>query len=86
MRDARFVAFAALSLLAGDGNVAMQIPPASWKGHKGSAGVICGHDQGIDRMKSQPRNSPCQCGSGKKAKKCCRYVNPEKPVESAEKE
>jgi uncharacterized protein YchJ len=27
--------------------------------------------------KKQPRNAPCDCGSGKKAKRCCVYVKQE---------
>lgn len=34
-------------------------------------GRICGRDGGKPAFRTQPRNSPCVCGSGKKAKKCC---------------
>jgi len=34
-------------------------------------GRICGRDDGKPAVRTQPRNSPCVCGSGKKAKKCC---------------
>ena len=34
-------------------------------------GRICGRDNGKPAVRTQPRNSPCVCGSGKKAKKCC---------------
>ena len=36
---------------------------------RGTRGVICGRDNG--RGRAQPRNLPCGCGSGIKAKKCC---------------
>jgi SEC-C motif len=31
---------------------------------------VVGHDNG-HAERPQPRNSPCKCGSGKKAKRCC---------------
>ncbi len=34
-------------------------------------GRICGRDNGKPEIRTQPRNSPCVCGSGRKAKKCC---------------
>lgn len=33
---------------------------------------VVGWDNGKSRQ-LQPRNSPCQCGSGRKAKRCCVY-------------
>jgi uncharacterized protein YecA (UPF0149 family) len=38
--------------------------------HKGSKGNVCGRDFGKG-LKKQPRNSLCECGSGKKSKNCC---------------
>jgi hypothetical protein len=35
-------------------------------------GHVCGSDQVKGCKKAQPRNSSCQCGSGIKAKKCCK--------------
>lgn len=35
---------------------------------------ICGFDNGKSKRVPQPRNALCQCGSGKKAKRCCIWV------------
>lgn len=39
---------------------------------KAAFGICVGSDSGRDPHAEQPRNQPCKCGSGKKAKKCCR--------------
>lgn len=36
-------------------------------------GRVVGRDNGIS-LRKQPRNAPCQCGSGKKAKRCCVWL------------
>lgn len=41
---------------------------------KAAFGICVGRDSGRDPHAEQPRNQPCKCGSGKKAKKCCRTV------------
>lgn len=41
--------------------------------HPHIGGNICGRDNGKPARQIQIRNSPCMCGSGKKAKKCCVY-------------
>lgn len=41
---------------------------------KAAFGVCVGRDSGRDPHAEQPRNQPCKCGSGKKAKKCCKTV------------
>ena len=38
-------------------------------------GVCVGRDNGKDPRVEQPRNQPCKCGSGKKAKKCCKTIS-----------
>lgn len=38
--------------------------------HKPITGRVVGWDNGKTR-KRQPRNQPCECGSGLKAKRCC---------------
>lgn len=40
--------------------------------HAPVRGRVVGRDNGKNR-KVQPRNAPCECGSGKKAKNCCVY-------------
>jgi uncharacterized protein YchJ len=40
--------------------------------HTPVRGRIVGRDYGKG-PKKQPRNAPCVCGSGKKAKHCCAY-------------
>ena len=47
------------------------MPVASGKSTNLYRGRICGRDNGKPQVRYQPRNSPCVCGSGKKAKKCC---------------
>ncbi len=44
---------------------------------KAAFGVCVGRDNGRDPHAEQPRNQPCRCGSGKKAKKCCKTVTKE---------
>jgi hypothetical protein len=44
-------------------------------------GWVVGRDNGKDSRKEQPRNAECACGSGRKAKKCCK-VQPAKPPEA----
>ena len=44
---------------------------------KAAFGVCVGRDNGRDPHAEQPRNQPCKCGSGKKAKKCCRTTTKE---------
>ena len=61
----------ALAALDVDGEMP-EIPQE--KGHPTIKGNICGHDMGKDPKKYQPRNAPCMCGSGKKAKKCHRTL------------
>lgn len=34
-------------------------------------GRVCGRDMGKPAVRIQPRNAPCVCGSGQKAKRCC---------------
>lgn len=41
---------------------------------KAAFGICVGRDSGRDPHAEQPRNQPCKCGSGKKAKKCCKTV------------
>lgn len=38
-------------------------------------GHVVGSDNGFDRDKKLPRNKPCLCGSGEKAKKCCKIMS-----------
>ena len=38
-------------------------------------GHVVGSDNGVDQDKRLPRNSPCPCNSGKKAKKCCKTLS-----------
>lgn len=52
-------------------------PVFSHRGHSPVSGHIVGWDKGKGR-KTQPRNAPCECGSGKKAKRCCVYFELEK--------
>ena len=40
--------------------------------HEPVSGRVIGSDNGKGR-KTQPRNAPCECGSGLKSKRCCVY-------------
>jgi len=37
----------------------------------GSRGRVCGRDRVAGAVRRQPRNQACDCGSGRKAKRCC---------------
>lgn len=67
----RFHALAAMAALSGC--VPCEIPDFSSGSHKPvGKGHVVDSDNGKGK-KYQPRNQPCQCGSGLKAKKCCVY-------------
>jgi uncharacterized protein YecA (UPF0149 family) len=38
---------------------------------------ICGMDNGKSKLLTLPRNAPCPCGSGRKAKRCCVHIKRE---------
>jgi len=69
---------AAVSALGGE---MPEIPKE--KGHPPIKGNICGHDMGKDPKKKQSRNAPCQCNSGRKAKRCCVTIVPLAPQEES---
>lgn len=49
-------------------------------------GICVGRDSGRDPHAEQPRNQPCKCGSGKKAKKCCNFATKLKKFEAKKRE
>lgn len=52
----------------------VQVPAddnTDWQGTKNAR--VVGWDNGKPSLKPQPRNAACECGSGRKAKKCCRF-------------
>lgn len=65
-------ALAAISALASIGALNHSIHDD--KDHAPIGGRIVGRDFVKNAKKMQSRNSPCQCGSGRKAKKCCVFV------------
>ena len=75
------VALAGMTVLAACG----EVPPDLTSNNEGDAigaGRIVDVDSG-NGQKVQPRNKPCMCGSGKKAKKCCVYIKTETDKQSA---
>lgn len=72
MKPGSYAEIAAAVLLAQEVGPALEV--TTTERHKPvGVGRIVGHDFGKG-LKTQPRNKPCQCGSGLKAKKCCVYV------------
>lgn len=65
---------AAMLSVAAAGELAPMPDVISSERHPRINGRICGRDNGKPERQIQVRNSPCMCGSGKKAKKCCVYV------------
>lgn len=57
-----------------------------WQGLKRAR--VVGWDNGKPVAKPQKRNASCACGSGKKAKRCCRFISTpkqeKKPEEATE--
>ncbi len=62
-------ALTAISALASIG--ALNHPSNNDENYEPIGGRIVGRDNVKNAKKMQSRNSPCQCGSGRKAKKCC---------------
>ena len=69
---AAMAAVGAATVGEGKVSVAPRTPRLLRSEKKPAFGICVGRDNGRDPHAEQPRNQPCKCGSGKKAKKCCR--------------
>ena len=69
------IAIAGMAALAALGCDSIPDFSSDYTGFKSvGGGNICGWDNGKDKKKLQSRNAQCSCGSGKKSKKCCIYI------------
>ena len=58
--------------------LAQQHAARGFGGH--TKGHVTGRDDGKPAKRVQPRNAPCVCGSGKKAKRCHVYYPDQSPA------
>lgn len=73
INQSSMLAMATLAAAAASGVDFFDHAPATGHAAPIGKGRIASRDNGKGQ-KVQPRNSPCMCGSGMKAKRCCVYV------------